>query len=324
MNTRDKVLLLLEGKRGKSVSGAQIARQLGLTRSSVWKAVKELEKDGYRVDSAPGKGYTLLEENDILSLPGILPYLDDKGLADRIEVHACLPSTNTTAKQIAISGGGHGAAVIAAAQSAGTGRFGREFASPPGGLYLSIVLRPEKLWFEHELITLYSAVCVCQAFEQVGVEPKIKWVNDLFLDGKKVCGISTEAVSDLESGTVGWIVIGIGINLTTPPESFPPHLDGKAGSVFPEGKSAISASRLAGELINRLVTPKQKIPSQEIPLEYKRRMFMLGRQVLVSGGRESYTAAALDIDQKGRLIVMDAAGQTHTLFTGEVSILPIP
>jgi BirA family biotin operon repressor/biotin-[acetyl-CoA-carboxylase] ligase len=246
------------------------------------------------------------------------PYLNEN-IPVNIHVFGCLESTNKTAKEMAISGAGHGTVIIADSQTAGKGRYGRSFYSPPKhGIYMSILLHPARLCFSTPtLLTAFAAVSVCEAIEAVTDKtPLIKWVNDVFVDGKKVCGILTEAVADYESGNTQWIVAGIGINLSTP--AFPDDLRHIAGSVLDAGTVPVTRNRLASEVINRFVGGCGG--EREMLADYKRRLFMLGKPVMVAGVNESYEAVAVDIDGSGRLIVKKGNGETLSLSSGEITI----
>ena len=315
--TKKRILALLESKRGQSVSGELIAEMFGVTRNAVWKVVKELEKDGYRIIAGTNRGYCLCEDNDILSVQGIIPFLTKREIADMIFVYPSLESTNKTAKEMAISEAGHGTVVIADCQTAGRGRYGRSFYSPPAsGIYMSLVLHPEQLGFHTPtLITSFAAVAVCEAIEAISEKkPQIKWVNDIFLDGKKVCGISTEAVTDYESGNVQWVVVGIGINFNE--SDFPEDLRQIAGAIFTDPPT--TRNHLAGEVINHMVN--WQCGEKEMLDKYKKRLMMLGERIYVTGIKTAYEAEAVGIDDIGRLIVKKDDGQIDLLYSGEISI----
>lgn len=325
MSTKENILALLESSRGESVSGAHMAERLGITRNAVWKAVKELEKDGHSIQAVTNKGYCLAESSDILSVQGMLPFLSQSELAGRISIHASLESTNKTAKELAISGAVHGTTVIADSQTAGRGRYGRSFTSPPGrGLYMSFILHPARLKFTSPtLVTALAAVSVCESIEAVSDKtPRIKWVNDVFLDAKKICGILCETVMDFETQSLQWVVAGIGINVSTAAADFPEELRAIAGSVFPDGKPSVPRNRLAAEIVNRMVTPEIRYTDRELLKRYKKRLLMLGERVVVAGANETYEALAVDIDDIGRLIVEKDDGEVRSLAAGEISIKP--
>ena len=324
MSTKEHVLELLESKRGEHISGVYIAEQLNVTRNSIWKAVKDLEKDGYRIKAVTNKGYSLFDDNDILSVQGMRPFLSDKKISDNINIYISLESTNKTAKELAISGAEHGTIIMADCQTTGKGRYNRNFFSPSGhGIYMSFILRPtQRHWITvPTLVTSYAAVSVCEAIETTTEKkPQIKWVNDIFINGKKVSGILTEAVTDYESGNIQWIVLGIGINFTTPAAGFPEDIKHSAGSVFSEGKPTITRNQLAAEITNRILNIENNCDSNTMLAEYKKRLMMIGKKVMVTGLHEPFEAMAVDIDETGRLIVKKDNGDVISLFSGEISI----
>lgn len=324
MSTKKYVLELLESKRGENISGEYIAGQLNVTRNAVWKAVKELEKDGYRIKAVTNKGYCLSDDNDILSVQGMLPFLANKKISGKINIHASLESTNKTAKELAISEAEHGTIIIADCQTAGKGRHSRNFFSPSGhGIYMSFILRltQRHLIAVPTLVTSYAAVAVCEAIETTTEKkPQIKWINDIFLSEKKISGILTEAITDYESGTIQWIVLGIGINFTTPATGFPENIKHIAGSVFSEEKPTITRNQLAAEIANRILNIENNCDSNTMLAEYKKRLMILGKRVIVTGLHEPFEAMAVDIDEIGRLIVKKDNGDVISLFSGEISI----
>ncbi|MCL2387885.1 MAG: biotin--[acetyl-CoA-carboxylase] ligase [Defluviitaleaceae bacterium] len=327
MSTKSRLLSLLEDNRGESISGENIARQLNVSRTAIWKAVKELEKDGYVISAVTNKGYCLSAENDILSVEGISKFLHRKDV--KVLVYPSLDSTLTKAKQLAISDAEHGTVIIADHQTAGRGRYGRSFFSPQGhGIYMGVILRPSFIRLSSPtLVTAFAAVAVCEAVETVAnCNPQIKWVNDVFLGGKKICGILTEAVSDYESGGIQWVVTGIGVNFTKPKEGIPSEWEDIIGAVFSNENEKPSTTRnqLAAEIINRMMEIESKDPNAEHNLmeNYKKRMMMLGERIVVTntGGKQSYEATAIDIDDAGQLIVKMDNGEILSLSSGEISI----
>jgi len=261
----------------------------------------------------------------ILSAQGIAPFLTRKSLAEKINIFDSLESTDKTAKELAIAGADHGTVIVADHQVAGKGRRGRAFSSPAGhGLYMSIVLRPEQIQVEvPTLVTMLAAVATCEAIEVISNEsPQIKWVNDIFIGDKKVCGISAEAVTDLESGDVQWMVVGIGVNFSTPTEDFPEELRQIAGSVFPDGDAPTTRNHLAAEVINRILAPRETCDTIAMLDEYRKRLFILGNTITVLAPNETYEAKAIDIDSMGHLIVLRNTGEQEILSTGEISIKP--
>ena len=323
MNTKEQVLQMLEAQRGTYLSGEQLAQRLAVSRNAVWKAIRDLRSAGHQIDAATNRGYCIPADADTLSLAGMLPYLAPEIVPGRIQVFPTLPSTNQTAKELALSGAPHGTAVIAAEQTGGRGRYARRFVSPEGGLYLSVILHPERLQFAHiTAVTAFAAVAVCEAIEQVtGLSPRIKWVNDLFLGDRKVCGILTEAVTDIESGSLGWIVLGIGINVNTRTADFPPELREIAGALYPDGAPVRgSRCRLAAEILNRTAGLQAPPQERDVMAAYRARLMMLGQTVTVHEGERSYQALAVDLDDAGHLILQSPDGTRRTLSAGEISL----
>ena len=325
MSTKNRILELLEQKRGESVSGEHLAGVLGISRNAVWKAIKELQKDGYNIVAVTNKGYCLSAENDIISIPGIKPFLSERSqfYANKIQVHKSLESTNKTAKEMAVAGAEHGTIIISDCQTMGRGRYSRNFFSPSGGgLYMSIVLRPEAMHFKNPTsVTAFAAVSVCEAIESISTKvPRIKWVNDIFIDGKKVCGILTEAVTDFESGGLDWVVLGIGINVHTRTEDFPCDLQSIATSIYPDEKMSGVRNRLSAEIINRILG-FETLPSEtEIFEKYKKRLMVLGKKITVIQNQVEYKATAIDVDSVGHLVVKNESGERITLSSGEIRI----
>ena len=186
MTTKERILALLEENRGTPLSGEVLAEELGVSRTAVWKAIKDLQKAGHAIAAAQNRGYTLDTDSEVLSEQGVRLFLRNKSL--NLVVAQELESTNLTAKQMAAAGAPHGTLVVADSQTAGRGRRGRSFASPPGtGLYLSMVLRSALPMQSAVLVTSAAAVAVCRAVERAaGKRLDIKWVNDLFYRGEKV------------------------------------------------------------------------------------------------------------------------------------------
>ena len=219
------------------------------------KAVKSLREEGYHIEAGPNKGYMLAKDTNRLSQEGIRLFLDDPKV--KIDIYDELESTNQTAKKEAMMGeAGHGAFVIARSQTAGRGRRGREFYSPADtGLYMSVILKPQGTIHDSLLITTAAAVAVYRAVAQLcGIQLDIKWVNDLFYKGKKVCGILTEAVTDFESGNIEFVVVGMGLNLYLDQENLPQKLKSIAGALYETKEDAEQTDRnkLTATIVNEL------------------------------------------------------------------------
>ncbi len=324
MAVRSEVIKELEKHRGERVSGAQLARDLGVSRNAVWKAVNRLRDMGYDIDASTNIGYRLSKDSDILSVESI--ERDLRTARYHIHVFDEVDSTNSVLKQMAEEGAEEGRVVIANHQTAGRGRLGRNFCSPKGsGIYMSILLRPTISSKDSLLLTTCAAVCVSEAIEKLsGREASIKWVNDIFVNGKKCCGILTEASMDIESGGLNFAVLGIGINLYPPQGGFPPEIKSIATSVFEtKEKARYKASAIIAEILNNFARYYPTLENRDFREEYRRRLFILNQQIDIKRGDEVEVAHALDIDEDFRLKVWTPNG-IKLINSGEVSISAAP
>lgn len=315
------VLAFLEDNKDSFVSGGSMAQQLGISRNSVWKAIKSLEDEGYEIESITGKGYRLLGTCSILSEQSIQHYLQNS----IVDLHflRTTDSTNTQAKMLADKGAREGTLVVADEQTAGRGRQGRPFYSPAGtGVYFSLLLRPTFSTSDISLITSYAAVCVARALEEIfGVEAKIKWVNDIFVNNRKVCGILTEASFDAETGSVQYVVVGIGINVMTPEGGFPGSVPTVASSVMGDRMDVSDyRARLVARVTDLFMEGYPTIPQRPHLAEYQKRSLLDGRLVQVHIGKQKFMAKVLGVGNDFTLKVRLADGETRRLNQGEVHI----
>lgn len=325
MQTRDKLLELLESNRGSYFSGETIARTLSLSRSAVWKAVKALQNEGYAITAVTNKGYCLSDDNDILSVQGMRKYLQPQLAELDITVLPAASSTNSVLREQAAGGIPEGRVILANEQSAGRGRSGRTFFSPAGtGIYMSLLLRPANCTAVQALqLTTMAAAAVCEAIDAVSAfeeKAQIKWVNDIYLHRKKVCGILTEGSFSLENGMLEYAVLGLGINLYPPKRGFPAELEPLAGAVLQAPKSD-AKNRLAAEFLNRFYdyyAAPEALPNYIE--EYRKRCFVIGKQVQLLSGRKPKTATVLDIDDQCRLRVRYENGAEEICSSGEIRI----
>lgn len=321
ISVKSRLLELLEQNRGITISGEQMARELDCTRAAVWKAVKTLQQEGYEIEAGPNKGYMLSEDNNILAEEGIRPLLRQPEVY--LKLYQETDSTNRAAKQAAIAGeAGHGSVILACGQSCGRGRRGRSFYSPSqAGLYLSVILQPQGNLRESLLLTTEAAVAVYKAIRKVtGIELDIKWVNDLYYKGKKVCGILTEAITDFESGEIQYAVVGIGLNLYEEEGGYPPELREIAGGLYRNQREAegVNRNRLAAEIVNCLLDETREL---KLLPEYLDRNMIPGHRIQILDGQQSRSAYAVAICQDGRLKVREEDGSETLLAYGEISVI---
>ena len=322
MTTKEKLLALLEDSKGTFFSGEEIARTLQVSRAAVWKAVSALREDGYTIDAATNKGYRLSPDSDILSPQGIRRFLKPEYRDLDLTVLPTAPSTNALVREKANQGCPEGCIIIACERTAGRGRYGRQFFSPvDSGVYLSLLLRPTAYSPQQATcLTAAAAAAMCQAIEEVtGQQPGIKWVNDIFLHGKKVCGILTEAAVGLETGTLNYMVLGAGVNLYPPAEGFPEEIQPIAGSVL-ERSCPEAKNRLVGEFLNRFWDFYTHPECRTYLEDYRSRSLAIGQNVTVLSAGRAVSAYAYGIDDDFRLLVRYDSGKTEALSYGEIRI----
>lgn len=320
IGTKEKLLTLLEENKGTFYSGEEIAEKLCVSRTAVWKAANSLRNAGYAINAVQNRGYCLDASTDVLSAPGIQKRLTCEGVT--VEVLSMASSTNAILREKAAAGAEEGYLLVANEQTKGRGRMGREFYSPPDtGIYMSLLLRPRNLEPGQTVrVTTMAAVAACRAIEEVvDKRAEIKWVNDIFLGGKKVCGILTEASFSLESGSVDYVVLGAGFNVYPPAGGFPPEIAETADAILrnqeDEGKN-----RLAASFLNHFMELYSAEDPQKYAEEYRARSFIIGQPIHVITAKGQRNAYALDVDKECRLIVRYEDGTVDHLSSAEVSV----
>lgn len=328
MLVKNKIFEILNNNENVFTSGNEIAKKLNITRSAVWKAVKSIELDGYEIKSSTNKGYMLLNTNDILSKSGIEKYLNNVDFFDLI-IHKSVTSTNDLLKDLASSKdmiGKEGVVVVSSEQTAGRGRFNREFYSPENtGIYFSILLRPNISNQDFKarnlvFLTSLASVSVCNAIENLlDIEPKIKWVNDIFVENKKVCGILTEASFTIENFDVDYVVLGIGINVYKSENGFPKEVS-ELASYLLEDKMEDLRNKLSAKILDEFYDYYSKFDVNYIAKKYKELSCVIDKEVLVMEKNEKILARVIDIDKECGLVVKFSNGDTRTLISGEISL----
>lgn len=242
----------------------------------------------------------------------------------RVMVYGEVDSTNRIIKQMASNGADEGTLVIASRQTSGRGRLGRTFFSPEGGLYMSLLLRPAIKPDNALFITVAAAVAVAEAIEEIsGKTCMIKWVNDIYIDGKKVCGILTEGAFSADVSRFEYAVLGLGINLVTPRHGFPSEISDRAAAVFGDTEIELEVkSRLAALIVDKFFDFYEEISQRRFVEEYRRRSYLDGLTVCFERDGEMRTAKVVGIDADAGLTVNEN-GSVYTLRAGDVSVKPI-
>ena len=319
---QDNILTILERNRGKIITGGAIASRLDVSRTAVWKAVAALREQGNEIESIQSSGYRLSEDSDGLNRRIIHDYLDTAALGRSMEIAETVSSTFHRMAQSNPHELPEGHTVLAHHQTHGKGRLGRPFYSPKNsGVYMSVLLKPAIELTETPFLTICAAVAVTRAIEEVcGLETGVKWVNDVYHNGKKLCGILTEASVSAEMQTVDYAVVGIGINTA----ATPPEVQDIATSICEAtGKRGVR-NRLAAGVLNHLervyLDFTRHGKKREILKAYRERLFIIGRQVEVFEHGQNYTATVEGIDNSARLMVKRENGQTAYIGAGEIKL----
>lgn len=324
MHSKEWLLLYLDQHRDRYVSGEELREHLGVSRATLWQMLRSLRMAGFSISSVTGQGYRLSDTDELYSESILRTLLEKDNLPFTVHMRASLPSTNRTLKKMAAQGAPAGTVLIAKQQTAGYGRKQRSFFSQCDGIYISVLLRPQLRAADALTLTTTAAVAVVEAIDEViGRQAAIKWVNDVYLDGKKVCGILTES-SLTPNGDLDYAILGIGINVATPKGGFPEEIRDIAGALLPE-KTPLNRQRtdLVLALLRRLDALLPLSNSPQLHTAYCRASFLPGRTVTVlreDGSRE--IAVVLGIDEQYRLLVRYPGGRCDALFSGEVSIRP--
>lgn len=313
----EKILALLRDKTAY-VSGEEISRRLGITRSAIWKHIQELRQQGYEILAVPHRGYELVSTPDKLLAEEISFGLNTKIIGKQIMHYDMVSSTMDAAMEWGIKGAAEGSLICAEGQYKGRGRLGREWVSAKQkGIYLSLILRPNITPLASPQLTLLSAVAVCGAIRTMTrLDCRIKWPNDLLIDNKKVGGILTEM--NAETDRVKFIVIGIGINVNTPASTLPP----KATSLKEQRGEQVSRLDLTRKILQALETEYvlfQQKGFAAVIEKWKKLSTTLGHRVKIVFGNEHIEGEALDIDEDGGLLVRRDSGFTEKVLVGDVT-----
>lgn len=324
---KDRILDRLLRNQGEYVSGEELSREFGVSRTAIWKHIADLRGDGYQIEAHSRLGYRLQGSPDRLLPAEVRRWMEAGGLGAKIIHHESVGSTNDEARALAAAGAPEGTVVVAEEQTGGKGRLGRRWESPRGtGVWLSVILRPPLPPAEVSPLTLMAAVAVAEAIERAtGLRPGIKWPNDVLVNGRKVCGILTELSAEVER--INHVILGIGINVNLASADLPEEVRGSASSLAAEAGAPVSRARLAGELLSRLdywyrVFLRQGFdPAREV---WKRYSITLGRPVTASSRTQRIEGIAVDVEGDGALLIEMADGSRQRVLAGEVTLRAIP
>ena len=317
---KTEILKMLKGTAGY-VSGQGLCERLGVSRTAVWKVIRQLQEDGYEIEAIRNRGYHLKKSEDVFTREEICSALHTKWVGRNLVFLDVTDSTNNEARRRAEEGAPNGTLVVALEQNAGKGRRGRTWFSTSGaGIWMSLLLRPEIPPECASMLTLVAALAVEAAIYQVtGLEGQIKWPNDVVLDEKKVCGILTEMSTEMER--IHYVVVGIGINVSI--TEFPEELQDKATSISLCTDKTVNRAELTAavakaweEYYGRFL---QTLDLSLLIEEYSRHLINRDREVKVLTPGDTYSGICRGINKKGELLVETSEGMREVM-SGEVSV----
>jgi BirA family biotin operon repressor/biotin-[acetyl-CoA-carboxylase] ligase len=318
----DRLTQIFEETPGRFISGEAISHRLGLTRAAIWKQVQLLRSRGYEIEGTRGEGYRLLSRPDLLQADELFSRLPENAIWSRFEYFPVTDSTNARAMELAEKGASHGTVVCADEQTAGRGRLGRKWDSPPGlNLYLTVILRPRIAPMIAPRLTLVAAVALAQAVEDAaGLSCSLKWPNDLYIGGRKAAGILAEMAADPD--TVRHVAIGVGLNVNGVEADFPEALRDKATSIRMESGRRIFRMDILAAFLSRLEAAYLDFLAggfEALLPEWKRRSLLDGRRVLLRNGDASAWGTAIGVAEDGVLLFRkEGADAPEKVFSGEI------
>lgn len=316
MTIKDKILEKLIKNKGKPVSGERLASELSVSRTAIWKHIKVLKDEGYMIDSSTNIGYSLNETPDTLAPGEIKAGLKTKVIGKDIKYFKETESTNIIAREIAASVG-EGTIVIAESQTAGRGRMGRKWISPEGGIWISIILKPKIEPVYAPRITLLAGVSVAKTMQGFGLPAKIKWPNDILINGKKVCGILTEIGAEVD--IIDYLVVGIGIDANVDTGTFPEEFRDNSTSLEKEMGHKINRVEFVQKLLEEfeaLYTKFQKDGFPQILEEWRNMSATIGQWVKITVQARTIYGEATGVDNEGALILETGEGHLEKIVAG--------
>lgn len=326
MTVDSQILRALRSLDEDSVSGAELSQRLGISRAAIWARIEELRSLGYDIQASPHRGYQLLDSPDLLHADDLLSRLDGSQVIGRdIRVFQKTTSTNDIVEKLARDGVAEGVVVFAESQTQGRGRLGRAWVSPPGkGLWFSVLLRPQIAPQAVTRLTIAAAASLARTVQSVtGVVPRIKWPNDLLVNGRKISGILTELSAELDH--VKYVILGIGMNINLTEADFPADLKPIATSLRVAAKREINRPEFAAELLRQLDRDYRRLSEgqfQRVAEEWEALSGTLGSEVEVRTGDRVVRGRAESLDPDGALLVRTQHGRIERIIGGDVSLRP--
>lgn len=317
---KKKILEILRNNEGY-LSGEELSRDYGISRTAIWKHIGSLRRSGYIIEAFPRKGYKLKKIPDLLLPQELERVLKNKIIGKKVIHYESTESTINIAKNIKKTGNGDGTVIVAEKQTAGKGRFGRQWISTKGGIWLSVILLPKLDPVEAPKLNIVAAMSVIDALESIGLKPEIKWPNDVLINGKKIAGILIHLNAELDR--INYMIVSIGINANN-----------NIGKNEPALKNATTIKKELGKKIRRIDFTASILAELEknycklfdnhfagLLEEWKKRCVTINKTVSVNTVSGEYKGIAKDIDEYGRLLLITDDGDKKLLSSGEATIL---
>lgn len=302
------------------ISGEELSKLFNISRSAIWKQIKSLKEDGYEIEGISKKGYKLISSPDIIEEETILSNENTKLIGKNIKYYKEVKSTNETAKLLAESSA-DGTLVISEIQAGGKGRLGRVWTSPKGGIWMTLILKPDIDPIYANKITQIAAAALINVFNSYNIETKIKWPNDIYLNGKKLCGILTEMKCDMDR--IHYIILGIGINANLDSTAFTDEIKDKATSLKTEFNKRFNRSIIVAKFLTEF--EKLYLPfilendySQTVKI-CKENSIILDKDALWIRGNDKIKVHCIGLNDDGALIVKDENNKIHDVISGEIT-----
>ena len=318
---KSEILRLLK-ENDTYISGQQLCEQFQVSRTAIWKVIDQLKKEGYQIEAVRNKGYRLIESPDVMSKAEIDSLVDTKWAGKNVIYYDETDSTNNRAKEAGNNKEPHGTLFVADMQMAGKGRRGRVWKSPSGSsIYMTILLYPDIPPVKAPQLTLIMAIAVAEGIREVtGLETKIKWPNDIVVNGKKICGILTEMGTN--GVKINYVLIGVGINVNL--KEFPEEMQDKATSLILEGGHEYDRNQVIALVMKYFEINYEKFIQTcdftHLLDDYHRILANLNQPVRVIDGDRSFEGICRGIDEKGELLVERQNKEVVKVSAGEVSV----
>ncbi|MEW9674735.1 biotin--[acetyl-CoA-carboxylase] ligase [Lentibacillus sp. L22] len=319
-STRNKLIKLLAENKDSYISGQLLSEKLSISRAAIWKHMKELEKDGYQIEGKSKKGYRILTFPDKLSENTIQWGLDTFWLGKKVVHKEVTASTQHIAHQLAREGADHGTIVVADEQTSGKGRADHTWHSAKQkGIWMSIILRPAILPYLAPQLTLLTATVIADVLTNYQMTPKIKWPNDLLLNGKKTAGILTEMQA--EQDKIQYIVIGIGMNVNQSEEDLPTEIQDRATSLFLESHQHWNIRQLIQTILQTFELAYSEYMDNGFPdvkHKWESYGFKIGQAIRIKTMKECYDATFMGIAEDGALLTKTSNEKIKKLYSAEI------